>query len=339
VSNTAPLDEGGPIALASGPVRELLPGREVVLGGVRGFTVVRTLPQRARSTVGAWCFVDAYGPVRLGPSDEGMRVPPHPHTGLQTVTWLVDGDVLHRDSLGHTRLVRPGQLNLMTAGHGIAHSEESPFATAGSAPSDVVRDSPSHGAHRGARLQGVQLWVALPEPHRDGPAHFEHHADLPRRTEPDVTVTLIAGELDGAASPARTYSGLFGAEVAFAAAAATQMPLDPDFEYGVLALHGSAEVDGVPLDPGPLLYLGRGRSALDLRAEHPARVMVLGGEPYTDPLVMWWNFVGRDHDAIVAAREDWAAGRRFGPVPGYAGDRLPAPALPTTRLLPRVRPA
>jgi redox-sensitive bicupin YhaK (pirin superfamily) len=128
--------------------------------------------------------------------------------------------------------------------------------------------------------------------------------------------------------------------VAFAAATATAVPLDPDHEYGALALAGSAEVDGVPLPPGPLLYLGRGRTELDLRVEPgagPARVLLLGGEPFGDPIVMWWNFVGRDHDAIVAAREDWSAGRRFGEVRGYDGDPLPAPALPTTRLLPRER--
>jgi redox-sensitive bicupin YhaK (pirin superfamily) len=320
MSNTAPLDRVGGPAVASGPVRELLPGRDVVLGGVRGFAVTRTLPQRQRSLVGAWCFADTYGPVHLGPDDAGMRVPPHPHTGLQTVTWLVDGEVLHRDSLGNTRLVRPGQLNLMTAGHGIAHSEESPATP-----------------QRPPLLHGAQLWVALPESDRDVAAHFEHHADLPRRVEAGVAVTVIAGELDGVASPARTYTALFGAEVAFEAAAATAVPLDPDQEYGALALAGQVEVDGVPLGPGPLLYLGRGRTALDLRAEHPARVLLLGGEPYHDPIVMWWNFVGRDHDAIVAAREDWSAGRRFGEVRGYDGGPLPAPALPTTRLLPRER--
>jgi redox-sensitive bicupin YhaK (pirin superfamily) len=334
VSNTAPLDQAAaaPSPAARGPVRELLSGRSVVLGGVRGFEVIRTLPQRQRSTIGAWCFADTYGPVPLNSSgvasgDPGMRVPPHPHTGLQTVTWLVDGDVLHRDSLGNSRVVRPGQLNLMTAGHGIAHSEES------------TPDRPQV-------LHGAQLWVALPEGQRDGPAHFEHHADLPRRIEGGVTVTVIVGELDGAASPARAYTGLFGAEVAFTGAAAAGLPLDPDFEYGVLTLHGSVDVDGVPLEAGPLLYLGRGRTAVDLRAERAARLLLLGGEPYDAPLVMWWNFVGRDHDDIVAARQDWVAGRhrggasgnsRFGEVHGYPGDPLPAPALPTTRLLPRRR--
>jgi quercetin 2,3-dioxygenase len=319
VSNTAPLDRVGGSAVASGPVRELLPGRDVVLGGVRGLDVTRTLPQRQRSLIGAWCFADTYGPVHLGPDDEGMRVPPHPHTGLQTVTWLVDGDVLHRDSLGNTRLVRPGQLNLMTAGRGIAHAEESPSG-------------------RPPRLHGAQLWVALPEADRDVAAHFEHHPDLPRRVEAGVTVTFIAGELDGVASPARTYTPLFGAEVAFEVAGATAVSLDPDHEYGALTLAGPAEVDGLPLPHGPLLYLGRGRTALDLRADGPARVLLLGGEPFDDPIVMWWNFVGRDHDAIVAAREDWSAGRRFGEVHGYDGGPLPAPALPTTRLLPRGRP-
>jgi redox-sensitive bicupin YhaK (pirin superfamily) len=319
MSNTAPLDQVDGSTTASGPVRDLLPGRDVVLGGVRGFHVTRTLPQRQRSLIGAWCFADAYGPHPLGPDDEGMRVPPHPHTGLQTVTWLVEGDVLHRDSLGNTVTVRPGELNLMTAGRGIAHSEQSPPA-------------------RPPRLHGAQLWVALPEGRRDVAPHFEHHPDLPVRAEPGTRLTVIAGELDGVRSPAVTYTGLFGAEIAFGAATGTRVRIDPDFEYGALALLGSAEVDGVPLAPGPLLYLGRGRTELDLRADGPARVLLLGGEPFDGPIVMWWNFVGRDHDEIVAAREDWAAGRRFGTVVGYDGDPLPAPALPTTRLLPRQPP-
>jgi quercetin 2,3-dioxygenase len=318
MSNTAPLDRVGSTT-ASGPVRDLLPGRDVVLGGVRGFPVTRTLPQRQRSLIGAWCFADTYGPLPLGPADEGMRVAPHPHTGLQTVTWLVEGDVLHRDSLGNTVTVRPGELNLMTAGRGIAHSEESP-------------------PDRPPRLHGAQLWVALPDDRRDVAPHVEHHPDLPIRAERGVKVTIIAGALDGVASPARTYTGLFGAEVAFGAAAGTRMRLDPDFEYGALALDGSAQVDGVPLDPGPLLYLGRGRGELDLRADGPSRVLLLGGEPFDGPIVMWWNFLGRDHDEIAAARADWAAGHRFGRVVGYDGDPLPAPALPTTRLLPRQPP-
>ena len=307
---------GGQAAGAGTPVQELLYGREVVLG-TRGMVVTRTLPHRDRRMVGAWCFVDQYGPEDVS-SSAGMRVPPHPHTGLQTVSWLVEGDVLHRDSLGSHQLVRPGELNLMTAGRGISHSEESP-------------------TDRSPSLHGVQLWVALPEPDRNVPPHFEHHADLPIRTDPGISVTVIMGSLDGSTSTAQVYSPLVGAEAVLAPGAETRLPLRPEFEYAVLTLSGSAVVDGVELAPGPLLYLGTGRSELTLRAESQSRLLLLGGEPFEERIVMWWNFVGRSHDEVVGFREDWTVGDRFGEVRGYAGNPLPAPPLPTTALKPRGR--
>jgi redox-sensitive bicupin YhaK (pirin superfamily) len=275
---------------------ELLPGREVVLGGTRGIAVSRTLPHKDRRMVGAWCFVDQYGPHDTR-SGGGMRVPPHPHTGLQTVSWLVQGDVLHQDSLGSEQLIRPGQLNLMTAGRGIAHAEVSP-------------------PDAGPVLQGVQLWVALPVVAGDGAA-----------------VTVIMGELAGAASPARTFSPIVGAEIALRGG--VRLPLRDDFEYAALPLSGPADVDGVAVSPGTLLYLGRGRAELALHGT--SRVLLLGGEPFEERIVMWWNFVGRGHDEIARDREDWMADRRFGPVAGFAGDPLPAPPMPVTPLVPRGR--
>lgn len=312
---TAPAETAcGHEPVPDGPTHELLPGREVVLGGPRGMAVSRTLPHRDRRMVGAWCFVDQYGPA-----DHDMRVPPHPHTGLQTVSWLVTGEVLHRDSIGSEALIRPGQLNLMTAGHGIAHSEESP-------------------AQRTELLHGVQLWVALPAEARAVAPAFAHHPELPVLTRPGVTVTVLMGELDGAVSPAKAYTPLVGAEAALAAGAEVTLPLRPDFEYAVLVLDGAARVDGVALEPGTLLYLGRERAALELSAAEPARVLLLGGEPFAEEIVMWWNFVGRSHDDVVAAREQWAAAdARFGEVTGFDGPRLPAPALPNAPLKPRGR--
>jgi redox-sensitive bicupin YhaK (pirin superfamily) len=295
---------------------ELLVGRDVVLGGTRGMAVTRTLPHRDRRMIGAWCFVDRYGPQDIT-DQPGMRVPPHPHTGLQTVSWLLAGDVLHRDSLGSEQLIRPGQLNLMTAGRGIAHSEESP---------------PDHGPV----LDGVQLWVALPGEHGDVEPDFGHHADLPVLAYPGGSVTVIMGELAGAVSGARTFTPIVGAEVHLAGE--LDLPLRPDFEYAVLVLSGAASVDAVDLGAGPLLYLGTGRSTLRLAASGPARALLLGGEPFEERIVMWWNFVGRDHDDIVRARADWAGGdARFGAVHGYDGDPLPAPVLPGTTLKPRGR--
>jgi redox-sensitive bicupin YhaK (pirin superfamily) len=296
---------------------ELLEGAAVALGGPRGLAVTRTLPNRRRRMVGAWCFLDAYGPDDLAGS-AGMRIGPHPHIGLQTVSWLVAGEILHRDSLGSLQEIRPGRLNLMTAGRGIAHSEETP------------------GDHSGV-LQGVQLWVALPGSHRDVPPAFTHHADLPVVTGRGLAATVLMGELAGAASPARCYTPLVGAELTLAAGSDALLPLDPGFEYAVLALDGAPTVDGVPLKPGPLLYLGDGRSSLRFETGSTARLMLLGGEPFAERIVMWWNFVARDHDEIVQARADWAAGVRFGRVHGYDGDPMPAPPMPITRLVPRGR--
>jgi quercetin 2,3-dioxygenase len=308
---------GGRTAVAVEPVRQLHFGRAVPLGGPRAMTVTRTLPNRERRMVGAWCFVDFYGPDDIS-SAPGMQVPPHPHTGLQTVSWLISGEVLHRDSVGSYQLVTPGQLNLMTAGHAISHSEESP---------------PDHSPI----LHGVQLWTALPDRDRHVDPHFGHHPDLPVLTDSGVTVTVIMGELGGAASPARVYSPLVGVEADLAAGADTRVPLHPDWEYAALGLSGTVEVDGLALSTGPLLYLGSGRSDLALRADQGGRVLVIGGEPFEEHIVMWWNFIGRDHDEIVAAREEWMHGDRFGTVHGYPGNPLPAPPMPSTQLRPRGR--
>lgn len=179
--------------------------------------------------------------------------------------------------------------------------------------------------------------MALPDRERNVEPGFEHHARLPVLTDPAVRISVIMGEFAGTGSPARIYSPLVAAEAALTGAGAVRLPLRPDFEYAVLALSGVATVDGRRLDPGPLLYLGTGRPDLAVEAARPARLLLLGGEPFDERIVMWWNFVGRDHEDIVAAREDWMAGRRFGTVHGYAGDRRPAPPLPATRLRPRGR--
>jgi redox-sensitive bicupin YhaK (pirin superfamily) len=296
---------------------ELLEPVPVALGGPRGLEVSRTLPHRQRRMIGAWCFLDAYGPHRLA-GTAGMRVGPHPHIGLQTVSWLVAGEILHRDSLGSLREILPGHLNLMTAGRGIAHSEESPATR-----SDV--------------LHGVQLWVALPAADRDVAPAFAHHDDLPVLTDGGLTATVLMGELAGAVSPARCYTPLVGAELALAPGADAVVALRADFEYAVLALDGTAQIAGMPLSPGPLLVLGDGGTVLRVSSAAGARLMVLGGEPFDERIVMWWNFVGRDHDEVVEARHDWAHGGRFGEVHGYDGAPLPAPPMPITRLLPRGR--
>ncbi|RSS59080.1 pirin family protein [Streptomyces sp. WAC01280] len=306
---------GGRGFVVAEPVRELLSPRSVRLG--ESTEVRRLLPNLGRRMVGAWAFVDHYGPDDIA-DEPGMQVPPHPHMGLQTVSWLHEGEVLHRDSTGSLQTIRPRELGLMTSGRAISHSEESPRPHA-------------------RFLHGAQLWVALPDAHRHVEPHFQHHADLPRVTAPGLTATVILGSLDGAASPGTTYSPLVGADLGLTAGTETRLPLDPDFEYAVLSMSGEAHVDGVPVLPGSMLYLGCGRTELPLHALSDAGLMLLGGEPFEEEIVMWWNFIGRSGDEIGQAREDWEKGSRFGEVHGYDGGRLSAPELPATPLKPRGR--
>ncbi|MEU2231446.1 pirin family protein [Streptomyces vietnamensis] len=306
---------GGRGFVVAEPVRELLSPRRVQLG--ESTEVRRLLPNLGRRMVGAWAFVDHYGPDDIA-DEPGMQVPPHPHMGLQTVSWLHEGEVLHRDSTGSLQTIRPRELGLMTSGRAISHSEESPRPHA-------------------RFLHGAQLWVALPDAHRHVEPHFQHHAELPRVTAPGLTATVILGELDGAASPGTTYTPLVGADLALTAGTETNLPLEPDFEYAVLAMSGEAHVDGVPVLPGSMLYLGCGRTELPLRALSDAGLMLLGGEPFEEEIVMWWNFVGRTDEEIRTAREQWMTGDRFGEVKGYDGDRLDAPEVPATQLKARGR--
>jgi hypothetical protein len=305
----------GTVAEIAEPDHVLLAGHDVPLGR---YTVVRRLlPHRQRRMVGAWCFVDHFGPDDVA-GRPGMQVPPHPHTGLQTVTWLVDGIIEHRDSLGSHQTIEAGQLNLMTSGHGIAHSEYT---------------STEHPPI----MHGLQLWVALPDDARPGPARFEHHDSMPVQHIDGATVTVVVGRLGPARSPARVHTPLLGAEITSADAGQHRLPVDPDFEHGMLVMSGAASVAGADLVPGSLLYLGPGRTEIRVAVPGPARLFLLGGVPFDEPLVMWWNFVGRSHEEIVAAREDWMAGRRFGAVTGCAADPLPAPRMPTVRLKARGR--
>jgi redox-sensitive bicupin YhaK (pirin superfamily) len=315
---------GGLATVCPDPTRRVLEPREVPLGGARAMLVRRTLPHRELPTVGAWCFVDDYGPSDIT-GLPGMSVPPHPHTGLQTVTWLLEGEVHHQDSLGSEARIRPGQLSLMTAGRGIAHAETSP---------------PDHPP----LLRGVQLWIALPDEARHMAPQFAHHADLPVVTDAGVRATVIIGSLAGEESPATAYTPLVGADVVLQAGMATRLPLEPAYEHAVLSVDGEVSVDGAVVPEASLVYLGCGRGDLELSGgARGGRLLLLGGLPLEEELLMWWNFVGRDHDEIVAFREEWeasragAGGTRFAPVSAYAGAALPAPELPSVRLRPRRR--
>lgn len=277
------------------------PSRESVVGRM---TVHRALPRRGLRTVGPWCFADHMGP-ELVTETQGLDIGPHPHTGLHTVTWLLEGAVLHRDSLGTEQLIRPGQLNLMTAGHGVAHAEEA---------TDTYRGT----------LHGVQLWVAQPDSQRDGTPGFEHHAVLPRAEVDRSEVTVLVGEFAGATSLARRDSPIVGAD-AIVRPGTTTWPLRPDFEYALLVLDGEISVGRNVVRPNELAALGTGRDEVPVTAHETARVLLLGGAPFTEPLIMWWNFVARTHDEIDAAVRAWQEGEaRFGRVDS-ALPRIPAP--------------
>lgn len=253
---------------------------------VGALDVRRSLPTRARRSVGAWCFADHLGPMSLK-EGESVDVAPHPHIGLQTVTWLFDGAFLHRDSLGSDQVIHPGQLNLMSAGNGIAHAEEDP------------------GQPRG-HLHGIQLWIAQPEETRWGPSSFEHHASLPQLELDAGVATILTGSLAGSTSPARRDTQLVGAELRLRRGVTT-MPVNPNFEYGVIGIEGVTEAAGGFVTPGTMAYLAPGPAELRLETHAGSLVMLIGGEPLTTPLVMWWNFVARSRDEIVDAYRAWCS--------------------------------
>lgn len=297
---------------------EILEPREVPLGGPRALMVRRTLPQRARSLVGAWCFVDSYGPTPA-PHARTMDTPPHPHTGLQTVSWLYRGEIEHRDSAGHHARVRPAQVNLMTAGRGIQHSEVS---------TEDARE-----------LHGVQLWIALPDASRDVAPFFETYAPEPTRID-DATLHVFIGEL----STVTTFTKLIGAQVDIPAGGRVSIPADPAFEYGLVVDAGAPTLQGVTVPATHLGVVPAGATELHIEAgDAPLRALLIGGEPLNEQIVMWWNFVGRSHEEVVAFREQWQAeviagansDGRFGELVGYDGSALPAPVLPNVRLRPR----
>ena len=295
--------------MSNNPEIERIPGHP---GNVGGLPINRALPSARRRTIGAWCFLDHAGPATLAP-DRPMRVAPHPHTGLQTFSWMIEGQVLHRDSLGSEQVLRPGQVNLMTAGRAIAHSEES------------LTD----------RLQLAQLWIALPDEQRFCDPAFEHFPELPKLADGGFELTLLAGSHGGERSPIPLYSPLLGADLACPAAADTTLALEPGFEHGVMVLEGAVEVAGELMEPGALLYMPPGAHALRLRAASAARLLWLGGEPMTHQPLLWWNFVGRSSEEIRQFALEWNDGSGVFDgveVRGYDGDRLLAPDASQLRL-------
>ncbi len=307
---------------------DVIPARDVPLGGPRALTVRRTLPSRERRLVGAWCFLDHFGPDAV---DTGMTFAPHPHTGLQTVSWLFSGEVEHRDSAGNHARVRPGELNLMTAGHGISHSEVSTPET--------------------TSLHGAQLWIALPDATRDAPPTFEHYAPKPISGE-GWTARVFLGSLLGEQSPVSTHTPLLGAEFLIDAGVSLDLDVDPDFEHAILLDTGRVAINGEEIARADLGCLPAGADQILLTAyDEPVRLLLLGGPPFGEDILMWWNFIGRTHEEIVQYRAEWhdqivragdlvsdgqdVGDGRFGVVRGEWRAPMPAPTLPNSRMLPR----
>src|ERR1041384_5429744 len=295
-----PLD----VSNVQGPALERLPAHETSLGSLK---VLRALPIRQKRLVGPWCFLDRFGPLSFGEA-KPMDVAPHPHIGLQTVSWLLEGEIVHKDSLGNEALLMPRGVNVMTSGGGIAHAEETPSKNSG-------------------LLNGVQLWVALPDAHRHGPASFQHIDEVPIIEQVGGTVSVFAGSVLRYSSPAKHVSNVLGAEIALSVTASLELPLDQSFEYAALLLTGDAEIDGQSIDATGLWNLGTSRSVVEFKSRNGCRVLLIGGPPFPEKILMWWNFFARTPEEIAQARSDWQRHQTFGEVQAYRGPRLDAPPL------------
>ena len=278
--------------------------REVRLGALE---IARALPIRQRRMVGPWCFLDRFGPVSFG-QERPMDVPPHPHIGLQTVTWLLEGEVRHDDSLGYEAVVHPGGVNVMTAGRGIAHAERTPVKNSG-------------------RLSGVQLWAALPDAHRETDPGFESLAETPVAEQAGGLIRVFSGTLAGVTSPAPHYSAIIGADVTVHPGEVVSFDLQPECEHALFLLEGDCAFEHEPVEAGMLVDLGQHRTAASFTSREGGRVLLIGGPPFPEEILMWWNFVARTPDEIAGARADWEANRHFGEVTAYPGPRLDAPDL------------
>jgi quercetin 2,3-dioxygenase len=286
-----------------GSVFESFPARETSLGTLK---IIRALPIHQKRLVGAWCFLDRFGPLSFSEA-KPMDVAPHPHIGLQTVSWLLQGEIVHNDSLGNESLLRPGGVNVMTSGGGIAHAEETPQKNSG-------------------LLNGIQLWIALPDAYRNDKASFQHIEEVPIIEQAGSMVSVFAGSVPGCSSPAKHFSPVLGADIALHALARLELPLDPSFEHAALLMTGDGEIDGQSIDARSLYYLGTNRSSIEFKSRAGCRVLLLGGPPFPEKILMWWNFVARTPEEIAQARLDWQSHQRFGEV-RYEGPRLDAPPL------------
>ena len=286
--------------------------RRVKLTTRTSIEISRTIPHARLKTIGAWCFIDHFGPTE---QTKPMVVAAHPHSGLQTVTWLFEGRIEHRDSVGSVQLITPGQVNLMTAGKGISHSELSV---------------------EGAKwFHGVQLWVALPKQSLDIDPFFEHIEQLPRLEMQGLRATVLVGEFMGHAAMAKTFSPLLGVELVLEPGT-HKIPVDAGMEHGLMLVAGDVVVAGQGMETSSLHYFEVGEAELEIIVSKTATMMLLGGEPLQEKILMWWNFIGRTHEDIATARSQWNKREaRFGSFEDNVGGWIPAPDLPNIHLKPR----
>lgn len=274
----------------------------------QGTVIKRALPSRHKRMIGAWCFLDHAGPVTF-PQGDGLDVGPHPHIGLQTFTWMIEGTMMHTDSLGSKQLIRPKQVNLMTAGHGISHTEVAPDTE--------------------TKMHAAQLWIALPDAQIAVEPRFDHYPELPVVEKDGVEFTVLVGEFLNTTSPVSVYTELLGVDLSATESTKTRLTLNPNFEYGFMALEGTATVNGHELTEDNMVVLEQGVSAIEIEIHAGSRLLLLGGEPFESPILLWWNFVGRTQEELKIARDQWIAqDERFGSIPDYEGPRLEASAFP-----------
>ncbi|MDM1311795.1 pirin family protein [Acinetobacter indicus] len=283
-----------------------VPLRRAEIG--QGTVIKRALPSRHKRMIGAWCFLDHAGPVSF-PQGDGLDVGPHPHIGLQTFTWMIEGTLMHTDSIGSKQLIRPKQVNLMTAGQGISHTEVAP-------------EQETH-------MHAAQLWIALPDAKRNMPSRFDHYPELPVVSRDGVEFTVLVGEFLETRSPVEVHSPLLALDLTAAETVRTRLQLNPAFEYGFMALEGTAHINQHELNEDNMVVLEPGLQDIEIELHQGARVLLLGGEPFESAILLWWNFVGRTQDELSEARDQWVnQDPRFGSIPDYNGPRLEAPALP-----------
>ena len=274
----------------------------------QGTIIKRALPSRHKRLIGAWCFLDHAGPVTF-PQGDGLDVGPHPHMGLQTFTWMIEGTMMHTDSLGTKQLIRPKQVNLMTAGYGISHTEVAP-------------DTETH-------MHAAQLWIALPDDKINMAPRFDHYPELPVVEKDQVEFTVLVGEFLKTKSPVAVHTELLGVDLMAKESTTTRLQLNPKFEHGFMALDGTAVVNGHELTEDNMVVLEPGLAEIEIQLHAGSRILLLGGEPFESPILLWWNFVGRTQEELSLARDQWInQDQRFGDIADYLGPRLEAPAFP-----------